>query len=106
MRNVTTGGRKAARAAGYLLRREPGLQPAVDFDLAEEHRVRTHPEAAVVVERSVQHQRLQRFAVPCHPDHLVLAALVVAVASGPGFGKRGEIAHLAAFILFSFTAAR
>jgi hypothetical protein len=42
----------------------------------------------VVVQRTIQDQRLERFAVSGHADDLVLASLVMAVAAEPRFGER------------------
>jgi CubicO group peptidase (beta-lactamase class C family) len=70
-----------------ICRREARLQAPVDLDPFDEHRVRSHPQRALAVQRAIQHIRIQRLAVPHHIDDLVFAALVVPVAA---CRKRGQ----------------
>ena len=53
--------------------------------------MRPHPPARGVVERPVHHQRLVRLAVAGHAEHLVLAALVVAVQAEGRVGQRWKL---------------
>src|SRR5947209_3435369 len=79
--------------------KEARLANAADHDLFEEHRVRAHPPAAVVVERPVHHQRLVRLAVARNGDHLVLAALVVTIAAQRRKGQGRQAADRSGFVL-------
>jgi hypothetical protein len=73
---------------------ETRLPRALVLHGLEEHRQGAHPMAGRVVEGSVQHHRLERLAVPRHDDHLVLTALVVAVAArGQGGKGRKFVGH-------------
>ena len=44
-----------------------------------EHRIWTDPKAGLVVERTVNHEWLKRFAMPSHAYNLVFATLVVTI---------------------------
>ena len=75
-------------------RGESGLPAAARFDVFDEHRIGAHPQAAVVVQRTVDDQWLKRFTVSSHANDFVFTALVVPVAAELDFWERGQVAHL------------
>ena len=60
---------------------EPCLLPSLVLHLLEEHGVRAHPQTRWSVQRAIDHQRLERFAVAGHTDDLVHPALVMAITA-------------------------
>ena len=70
-------------------------QRAVDHPFLEEHAVGPDPPAGFVVQRPVHHHRLSGFAVAGGADHLVFAALVVAIPAWRrgGQGLQIRVAH-------------
>jgi len=72
---------------------EPWLQLAIKFDMFEKHCIRAHPQASLVVERTVHDQWLKRFAVAGYAHYLVFATLVVTIATEPDFRKGSKITH-------------
>jgi hypothetical protein len=72
---------------------EPQLWLPVNFDLPEEHVVRAHPKAGLVVQRAVHHHGLKRFTVAGNPDNFVLATFVMTIAAEPCVGEIWQIAH-------------
>lgn len=81
---------------------EPGLKPAFELDVLKEHGVRAHPQARRVVQRAIQHQGFERFAVACRADHLVLATPVVAIQAQRRVGQFRQVTHLGAQIMWEF----
>jgi hypothetical protein len=50
-------------------------------DAFREHGVRPHPHPRSIVERTIEHQWLEGFAVANDPQHLVFATLVMAITA-------------------------
>ena len=87
----------AGAATGFGLNlghgRKARLANPVDLYVTEEHRVRPHPITAAGGQGAVQHQRLQGLAVAHDAQHLVLAALVMAVAPQGRCGQQFKVFH-------------
>jgi hypothetical protein len=60
---------------------EPGPALPFHFDSRKEHLMRPNPKPRIVVERTIQDQRFQRFAVTHGAQDLVLTALIVPIAA-------------------------
>jgi hypothetical protein len=74
---------------------KPRLERAVRFDVLEKHRVWTHPHAARTVERAIQHQWFESFAVANDSDNFVVAAFVMPISASRNVRQWSEIVHAA-----------
>jgi hypothetical protein len=74
-------------------RDEARLRLSSDVDRLEEHPIRPHPEARIVVDRAIKNQRFQALAMAHDAQHLVLSAFVVTIAAQRRFGKRRKYRH-------------
>ena len=66
------------------------LADTVNHDLFIEHGCGPHPQAFVAVQRPVQGQGLQGFAVARRAQHFITQAFVMKVKAGWGFYQRRE----------------
>jgi hypothetical protein len=69
---------------------EAGEDLLIDQHRFAKHGGGAHPQAAVAIQRAVQHHGLERLTVPGGVKHLVQATFVVAVPAGRHGCKRGK----------------
>lgn len=76
-----------------LNRGKPADRMTVNDNVPAEHGIRPNPESVISVQRFIDDNGLERFAVPGYGHNLIVVALVVSVTAGSQIGNGRQLGH-------------
>ena len=69
------------------------LSLTMQLNVLNKHRIRPHPQAAMVVQRAIQDQWLKRLAMPYNAQDLIFSTFLVTVAAQGQTWQGGKLTH-------------